>query len=341
MKKMKKLLAVCLTCMLAVSVFAGCGGSEGSADGESYEIGILQFATHSSLDNCREGFLQGLADEGFVEGENLTVTYKNSAADTATDNQIASSFASKDFDLVCAIATPSAQSAYNALKDKGTPVIYTAVTSPKLAGFVNDSGKNIGEITGTSDLILADEQLRLITDLMPKVSKVGILYSTSEVNSQAGIEAYEKVASKYGVKIVTKGISQTADIPMATDSLLKEVDCITNLTDNTVVSSLPTILDKANKAGKPVFGSEVEQVKIGCIGCIGIDYIKLGNQTGKMAAKILRGESSAKDMEFETFNAGEILLNEKVAKDLGIEISSGVRERASKVFDKIESPKAE
>lgn len=340
MKRTKKLLMVGLSLVCAAGLFAGCGNSDsGSGGDKTYELGILQFANHGSLDNCREGFLQGLKEEGIEEGKNLNVTYKNSGSDAATDNQIATSFASKDMDMICAIATPSAQSAYNASKDKNIPVIYTAVTSPKLAGFVDDNDKNVGEITGTSDLVLADDQLKLITDMMPKVKKVGILYSTSEVNSKAGIEAYEKAASKYGVKIVTQGTSSAADIPMATDSLLKKVDCITNLTDNTVVSNLPTILDKANKAKKPVFGSEIEQVKIGCIGCVGIDFVKLGNQTGKMAAKVLKGEAKAQDMPFETFDSGEIVINTKVANDLGIEISNGVKEQASQTFDKIEQSK--
>ena len=125
---------------------------------------------------------------------------------------------------------------------------------------VDENNKNIGQISGTSDLILADEQLKLIKDILPKAKKVGILYSTSEVNSQSGIEAYEKAAKKHGVEIITQGISSSADIPMATDSLIKKVDCITNLTDNTVVSNLPTILEKAKNAGIPVFGSEVEPV---------------------------------------------------------------------------------
>lgn len=333
---MKKVLMVGLSLMCMAGVLAGCGNSSGSSDG-NYEIGILQFANHGSLDNCREGFLQGLKEEGIEEGKNLTVTYKNSGSDMATDNQIASSFASKDYDLICAIATPSAQSTYNATKDKDIPVVYTAVTSPKLAGFVDDNNKNVGNITGTSDLILADEQLKLIKDMMPDVKNVGILYSTSEVNSQSGIEAYENAASKYGITIVTQGISSSADIPMATDSLLKKVDCITNLTDNTVVSNLPTILDKANKAKIPVFGSEVEQIKNGCIACVGIDYVKLGNQTGKMAAKILKGEATAKDMEFETFNAGEIVINTKVASDLGITIPDSVKSSASQTFDSVAS----
>ncbi|MDD3185599.1 MAG: ABC transporter substrate-binding protein [Anaerostipes sp.] len=338
MRKMKKLLAVGLSVVLAGAMLTGCGSKKKSSS-KTYKIGILQFAEHSSLDNCRKGFLQGLEEEGIKEGDNLKVTYKNSQADTATDNQIASNYASKKFDMICAIATPSAQSAYNAVSDSDTPVIYTAITSPKLAGFVNDKGENVGNITGTSDLVLAEKQLKLIRQMMPKAKNVGIMYSTSEVNSKAGIEAYEKSAKKYGFKIVTQGVSAAADIPMAADSLVKKVDCITNLTDNTVVSNLQIVLEKANKAKVPVFGSEIEQVKIGCIGCVGIDFVKLGKQTGKMAAKVLKGEKEAKDIKFETFNDGDVYVNQKVADDLGIKVPNDVTKSAKDTFTKIEASK--
>lgn len=309
------------------------------SEDKSYQIGIQQFAEHESLNNCRKGFIQGLEKEGIKEGKNLKITYKNAQADTAADNQIASNFASKKMDLICAIATPSAQSAYNAASDSKTPVIYTAVTSPELAGFVDKDGKNVGEVTGTSDLILADKQLKLIRKVLPKAKNVGILYSTNEVNSKAGIEAYEKVAEKNGFKIVTQGISAAADMPMAADSLIKKVDCITNLTDNLVVSSMPTYLEKANKAKIPVFGSEIEQVKLGCIGCVGIDFVKLGEQTGKMAAKVLKGEKKASEIPFETFNQGDIYLNEKTAKDLGIKLPSDVKKEAVETFTEIKASK--
>ena len=333
----KRLLAAgCSAVLAATLLFAGC--SKKSED-KSYQIGIQQFAEHESLNNCRKGFIQGLEKEGIKEGKNLKITYKNAQADTAADNQIASNFASKKMDLICAIATPSAQSAYNAASDSKTPVIYTAVTSPELAGFVDKDGKNVGEVTGTSDLILADKQLKLIRKVLPKAKNVGILYSTNEVNSKAGIEAYEKVAKKNGFKIITQGISAAADMPMAADSLIKKVDCITNLTDNLVVSSMPTYLEKANKAKIPVFGSEIEQVKLGCIGCVGIDFIKLGEQTGKMAAKVLKGEKKASEIPFETFNHGDISLTVKVAKDLGIKLPSDVKKEAVETFTEIKASK--
>ena len=335
MRTMKKVLAAGLTAVMAMSLMVGCGSKKDDSSSKTYNLGIIQFAEHGSLDNCRKGFLKGLESEGIKEGENLKITYKNSQADTATDNQIASNYASKKLDMICAIATPSAQSAYNAAKDTDTPVIYTAVTSPKEAGFVDKDGKNVGNITGTSDLVLADKQLKLIRQMMPKAKNVGIFYSTNEANSKAGIEAYEKVADKYGFKIITQGITASAAMPMAAVSLLKKVDCITNLTDNLVVSNMQTYLQKANKLNIPVFGSEVEQVKLGCVACVGIDFVKLGKQTGKMAAKVLKGEAKASEQNFETITEPGFYVNNKVAENLGITVPDDLANNAVESFDEI------
>ena len=203
------------------------------AAGDSYVIGIGQFAEHGSLDNCREGFLQGLAEEGIVEGQNLTVMYENAQADGGTSAQIVDNFIAKKADLICAIATPMAQSAYGAAKKEDIPVIFTAVTDPVLAELAGADGTPVGEITGTSDKLPVEKQLEMIRAILPDAKTIGIMYSTSEINSVSAIEEYKEAAPNYGFEIVESGISSTADIPLAADSLVEKVDCINNLTDNT------------------------------------------------------------------------------------------------------------
>ena len=167
-------------------------GGEGGGNGEeAYTIGISQFAEHGSLDNCREGFLLGLEEEGIVEGENLTVEYKNAAADMGTTGQISNSFVSDKVDMICAVATPAAQSAYNAAMDKGIPVIYTAVTDPVQAELAGEDGTPVGEITGTSDKLPVEAQLEMIRAILPEAKKIGIMYTTSEANSISAIEEYK------------------------------------------------------------------------------------------------------------------------------------------------------
>ena len=334
----KRTIAVLLTMAMAVTMMAGCGSKSDpkTADGEkSYTIGISQFAEHGSLDNCREGFLEGLKEEGIEEGKNLNVEYKNSAADMGTASQIASSFVSDKVDLICGIATPSAQTAYNAAMDTDISVIYTAVTDPKAAELADDKGNPVGEVTGTSDKLPIEAQLKMIRELLPDAKKIGILYTTSEANSVSAIAEYKEKVGDYGFELVEKGITNTSEIALATDDLLSQVDCISNLTDNTVVSSLATILDKANAANIPVFGSEIEQVKLGCLAAEGLDYVALGKQTGAMAAKVLKGETEASDMPYEVCEGANLYINTEVASDLGITFPENYEADAAEVFETV------
>ncbi len=343
--KMKKVIAASLVAVMAMFTLAGCGSSSGSASGssdsaasgKSYTIGISQFAEHGSLDNCRKGFLKGLADEGIKEGKNLKVDYQNAQADTGTASQISDSFVSQGVDMICAIATPTAQSAFNAAQSSNIPVIYTAVSDPVAAGFANEDGTNAGNITGSSDKLPVKEQLEMIRALMPDAKKIGIIYTTSETNSVSTIKEYKKLAPDYGFEIVDTGINTVADVDLAASNMVNQVDCISNLTDNTVVEALQTVLDKANAAGIPVFGSEIEQVKNGCVASMGIDYTALGEETGKMAAKILKGEATAQDTKYIEASKALLYVNTAAAGKLNMTLDSDYIKNAAETFDKIET----
>lgn len=319
---MKRIISVivCIALILAAAVsFA-----------ETYTVGIGQFAQHGSLDNCYQGFVEGLAEAGLVEGENLKIDLQNAQADMGIAQQIAAQFASAKVDMMVGIATPMAQACYNAAAG-AIPTIFTAVTDPVAAGFASADGTAAGEVTGTSDALPIKAQLETIRAMMPEASKIGILYTTSEVNSISAIEIYKSLAGDYGFEIVESGISTTADIPLALDALLGKVDCLTNLTDNTVVSALALVLDKANAAGKPVFGSEIEQVKLGCVAAEGLDYIALGRQTGLMAAKVLKGEAKASEIPYEIITEPGLYVNTEALAKFGIVLSDELKARANEV----------
>ena len=289
-------------------------------------IGIAQFAAHPSLDNCHQGFIDGLAEEGFIEGVNVTFIYQNAQADTSYANQIAINFVDS-CDLICAIATPVAMAAFNAAEDEGIPVIYTAVSDPVASMLANADGTNPGPITGTSDALPVEAQLKLIRALMPEAKTIGILHTTSETNSDSTLAQYKELAPKYGFTIIDKGISTGADIPMAMDVLLPQVDCTTNLTDNTVVSYLPVVLEMSEEYGKPCFGSEIEQVKSGCVAAEGIEYYELGKQTGHMAARILKGES-AQDIPYEIISNSYLYINPEAISTYGLTVPADYLDRA-------------
>ena len=327
----RKVMAMVMAAMTMAAAMA----VPAMADEESVTIGISQFAEHGSLDNCREGFLEGLKEAGYEEGKNLTIEYQNAQADTGNAATIADSFVNKKVDLICAIATPSAMSAYNSAMDADSPVIYTAVSDPAGAGLVNEDGTNVGNITGTSDKLPVTEQMALIRELMPDAKKIGILYTTSEANSVSTIQEYKDHAEEYGFEIVDTGINTIADVEMAAKDLASKVDCISNLTDNTVVSALQTVLAAANDAKIPVFGSEVEQVKNGCVAAVGIDYVALGKQTGEMAAKVLKGEATAAETPFEICEGGNVYVNTEAAGNIDFTISDDVLGEAAEIYETI------
>lgn len=315
---MKRMVALTMTTMMAVLAFTGCGNGQDSA--KQYVIGISQYAQHASLDNCREGFLLGLEESGLVEGKDFIVDYQNAGADDNITQQIAQSFSAKNVDLMCGIATPSATACYAAAEDKNIPVIYTAITDP-----VEAKLDNAPNITGTSDKLPIEGQLQFIRELQPEAKTIGILYTTSEPNSVSAVKEYQDKAPQYGFTIEAVGVTQQSEVIQAADTLIgKNVDCFSNLTDNNVVEVLPSILEKTRAANIPVYGSEIEQVKLGCVASAGIEYVSLGKQTGAMAAKILKGEATPDDMPYETITDYQRYINADALAELGIVVPSAV-----------------
>lgn len=319
---MKKAICFVLSAVMLVALCA-CGGAGEKSSGKTFSIGLVQYGEHGSLDNCRLGFLQGLADAGLTEGTDFIVDYQNAGFDDNINTQIAASFSANNVDLMCAIATPSAVACFTAAEDKDIPVIFTAISDPVQAGL------DEGNITGTSDALPVEAQLELIRALQPEAETIGIVYTTSEANSVSTIASYQEKAGDYGFTIEALGVTAQAEVTQAVDTLLsKGVDCLSNLTDNNVVGVLSAILEKTNDAGVPVYGSEVEQVKLGCVASAGIDYFRLGVQTGKMAARILRGEAKCSDIPYETIEEYGIYVNSEALADMGIELPDSVAEKA-------------
>ena len=341
----KNVLVVLLT--LVMLLFASCANkavnsnttaASNQAETEAkkvFTVGIGQFAEHGSLDNCRTGFIEGMKEEGFVEGVNVTYPFDNAQTDGSIAAQIYNKFATQKVDMAMAIATPMAQIAYSTFKETDTSVIFTAVSDPIAAELANSDGTPVGNITGTSDKLPVEAQLKLITEMFPDAKRIGILHTSSEVNSDSAIAEFKAIAPKYNVEIVTQSIDQGSDMPLAVDSILPKVDVMTNLTDNTVVANMPVLIEKANAKKIPVFGSEIEQVHKGCIAAMGLDYIELGKQTGHMAAKVLKGEKKASEMNFETIVNASLYLNTKVVEDLGLDIDPSFEKRAAEVFNEI------
>ena len=217
------------------------------------------------------------------------------------------------------IATPSATACYAAAEDKDIPVIFTAITDP--VGAKLDSGN----ITGTSDVLPVEGQLQLIRALQPEAKTIGIVYTTSEANSVYSVGVYEELAGQYGFTIDAIGVTAQSEVTQAVDTLIShKVDCLSNLTDNNVVGVLGSILEKTNDAGIPVYGSEIEQVKLGCAAGAGLEYVQLGIQTGKMAARVLKDEATCEEIPYEIIENYSLYVNSDVLKQLNIQLPEDI-----------------
>ncbi len=299
MKKntMKKLMALACAGAMALSL-AACGGNgqTGSAGNETgadgVKIGVLQYAPHPSLDNCYEGVLKGLEAAGYVDGQNgVSIEFQNANGNAADGDMMAKTMASS-CDMLIAIATPAAMSCYAAAKDDGVPVIYAAASDPIGSGLAKDLENPQTGASGTKDALNLEGQMQMIRALLPEADTIGILYTTSEPNSLAHLKTFQELAPNYGFTIEAVGITNESEVASGAATLVaKGVDCVNNFTDNNVVNNLSTLLHATDAAGIPVFGSEEEQVRNGCVAAESLDYVTLGEETGRMAAAVLSGEA--------------------------------------------------
>ena len=292
---LRRILSLAVSLLLTFSLAACSGGTAAPAASASpaaktLKVGILQYAPHPSLDNCYKGIVQGLADAGYVDGQNITIDYQNGNGEKETNDLISSNFVTNGYDLIVAIATPSALSAYSAAKDAGIPVVFSAVSDPLSAGLVESLDAPNTGATGTSDSLNLEGQMAMIRAFLPDAKTIGILYTTSEPNSVTHLKRFQELAPKYGFTIEAVGITDASEVASGAASLVaKGVDCVNNFTDNNVVNNLSVLLNATDAAGIPVFGSEEEQVKNGCVASETLDYVALGVTTGRMAAEVLKG----------------------------------------------------
>lgn len=320
----KKTIAIALAAFTAALALTACNGTN-TADkpAESkdvYTVGVIQYATHPSLDNCYQGFVKGLAAEGFVEGENLKIEFQNAQGDIANCDLMAKTMVTSKVDLLGAVATPAAMSEYSAAKNSKIPMVFTAVSDPIEAGLVKSLEQPGTNVTGTSDVLPLGKQVEMIRAFLPEAKKIGVIYTTSESNSISHLKTLETVARGAGFEVVSVGVANSSEVASAAVSVVAQgADCINNFTDNNVVDNLASVLKAANDAGIPVFGSEIEQVKNGCLAAEGIDYVALGEQTGRMAARVLKGEN-ASDIAVEEVKESTPVYNKKVCEALGLEL---------------------
>ncbi|HEM5238331.1 TPA: ABC transporter substrate-binding protein [Streptococcus suis] len=315
--KLVKKLATISVASMGLLTLAACSSSSEQASSDVVKVGVLQYMEHESLTAAREGFVAELEANGYKEGEKLVLDYQNAQGDQANLQTISEKLIDGN-DIVLAIATPSAQSL--ATVSTETPIVFTAVTDPLSADLVESIEKPGGLLTGTSDQAPIDKQVELLGQAVPDAKTVGILYTTSERNSEVQVEQAKELLEKAGYKVVVKGITSSNEVQDATTSLMKDVDALFIPTDNTVASTMTMIGELSVEHKVPVIGGSTDMVDEGGLLTYGTNYEALGRQTAKMAIKIIEG-ANVSETAVEYPETVSLHVNEEMAQKLGIDTS--------------------
>lgn len=317
--KRTKITKIIFTTVLAVIMIISTSSMLSSCNKSKPVVGIIQFGSHNSLNNCYDGVIAALKDAGITE-ENYTFEYVNSNFDPSTSQSQANAMVNKKAAVIIAIATPSAVAAANAAADSGIPVVYCAVTD-------SSAMNNYKNVTGSSDIPDFEKQLEVVTSFMGRSDiKIGVLSSVDESSSPIQVENLKKAAEKYsGMEIIDSSVADINTIDTKVNELISRgVDCFVNLLDNTIVGKLESnILPITNEKKIPVFGSEIEQVKVGCVASASIDYVTVGKAAGKAAAEIIGGKA-ASEIPVSYIRDPENYYNSNVCKALGLTVPENI-----------------
>ncbi|WRS30715.1 ABC transporter substrate-binding protein [Actinomycetaceae bacterium MB13-C1-2] len=338
---MKKLLSFGAALAVSALALAGCSsggntdsgnsspeGSQsddaGTSSDASYTVGIIKQMEHPSLTAASDGFKAALEESGL----NVKFDDKDANGDKSVAASIAGTFKEQNVDLVLAIGTDSAQAAANAMDE--TPILFTAVTDPVDAQLVASWEEPGANVTGTSDANPVADQIELITEIVPGAKTVGVVYSPGEPNSVVQVEWVKEAAEKLGIEVVESPSTESSMVKQAAQTLAdKGVDAIYVPTDNTVVTSLESVLMVGEDNKIPVFGAEGDSVERGCVATYGLDYYQLGYETGLMAVQILKGEKQPGEIAVATLAEPQLYLNLAGAERMGVTISESLLEQAA------------
>ncbi len=318
-------LSKCLGFILLLIISLSLSGCSSQNSQEIVSIGISQIVENPVLDLAREGFIDALKEKGYEDGKNIEIDTQFAQGDIALTTTIAQNFVSQKKDLILAISTPSAQAAFQSTKD--IPILFTAVTDPVAAGLIENIDSPEGNITGTTDMVPIEEQLELGKTIFPHAKKVGVPYNTSEVNSQVQVELAKEAAKLQGLDIVEIPVTNSSEIEPALSGKIGEIDFLFLPSDNLIASSMSIITKVALDNNIGSIGVDEPMVKNGALACEGLDYYKLGYETGLMAIDIIEGKE-VKELPVSRPTETELTINKDIADKLGISLPEEILDGA-------------
>lgn len=326
---------------LLSALLFGCGGDKPATEQKAEQspttqtadkktVAITAIVEHPSLDAVRKGAIEALASEGYKEGENLTVNFQSAQGNVATAGQIAKQFSADNPDAIIAIATPTAQAVVSATNT--VPVVFSAVTEPveaKLVSKLDGSGTNV---TGASDVLPLEPQIALIKELIPTVKNIGFVYSPGEVNSTVTLKNLKAITEPQGITIVEAPAQKSSDIAMSAQSLVGKVDVIYTSTDNNVVNAYEALAKVAKEAKIPLVSSDPGVLERGASVVLGVNYHQLGIETGKITARIFKGEKAG-DIPVYSAKELDLMVSKKNASEQGLTVPQTILDKAKSVAE--------
>lgn len=287
----------------------------------SYKVGVIQVVEHPALDLTRKGIQDELTQQNFTD--NLLWSWDSAQGNPALASQIAQKYMGQEMQVLVAIGTTAAQAALSATRGSKTPVVFASVTDPKAA-------KLIGNITGVSNFVPTKDQFAIIIKILPSKKRIGVVYNPGEANSTSLVTQMQAVAKEQGLEIIPVTASKTSEVSIAAQGLMGKVDAVFINNDNTALAALNAIGQVCRDNKIPLFSSDGDLKACGALALLGADQYEIGRQTGRMVAKILRGEAQPVNMAVEYPLQVSVEVNDEVAKTLGITIPESVKIKGGK-----------
>lgn len=324
MNKRRKYPIIIFACIIAL--LAGCNN-----ESKVKRIAIAQYIDHPMLDECRKGFMRGMEDLGYIPDKNIKYDYQNAQGDMNLNYNIAEKFGKGNYDVIFSIATPTSQALKKTTSNTQIPVVFGAITDPVSAGLVKSLESSGNNFTGTSDQWPYYNQLKLITEILPKAKTIGIIYNSGEANTEFAMKQTRMAADSLDLILKESPITNTNEVALGANVLINKVDAIYITADNTTMAAAPVIIKIANENNIPVFAGDPGTFDAGCIAGIGVSYYNLGLANAKMVDMILKNEKKPSQIPVVISDKPELMLNMAVAKKLGINIPEYIVKKADKV----------
>ncbi len=323
-RKLKTVLAAGLAGLALAGALAGCGSDTKDASGGKKKVGIVQIVQHPALDESNKGFLDALKSRGLLD--KVEIDQQNAQGDQSNLQTIANRFVSGKYDLIAAISTPAAQAMANATKD--IPIVCTAIADFENAKLMDKESAPDGNVTGTHDRGPLEKQVALIREIQPDCKTIGILYNSSEINSVIQARRLREVCEPLGIAVKELTVNSVNDVQQVAEAFLGQVDAIFVPTDNVVASSIPNLMSIAEKGKIPVYGAEAGHVRSGAFASESISFYDIGVGAGNMAADILEGKKTVKDLPVVGAESSKLYINRHEMELLGLPIPQSVMDRA-------------